>query len=62
VRVRGEHVFAAMTQKGGMTVRSIAIERMKVCSTMKASSYDLKRLEALIRLRRIPIDGIGVPA
>ena len=41
VRVRGEHVFAAMTQMGGITVRSIAIERMKACSTMKALSYNL---------------------
>jgi hypothetical protein len=31
-------------------------------STMKALSYNLKRLEVLIRLRKIPIDGIGVPA
>ena len=62
VRVRVEHVFAAMTQMGGMTVRTIGIERMRVCSTMKALSYNLKRLEALIRLRKLPIDWIGVPA
>ena len=62
VRVRVEHVFATMTQMGGMTVRTIGIERMRVWSTMKALSYNLKRLEALIRLRKIPIDGIGVPA
>ncbi len=62
VRVRVEHVFAAMTQMGGMTVRTIGIERMRVWSTMKALSYNLKRLEVLIRLRKIPIDGIGVPA
>ena len=62
VRVRVEHVFATMTQMGGMTVRTIGIERMRVCSTIKALSYNLKRLEVLIRLRKIPIDGIGVPA
>jgi len=62
VRVRVEHVFATMTQMGGMTVRTIGIERMRVWSTMKALSYNLKRLEVLIRLRRIPINGIGVPA
>ena len=62
VRVRVEHVFATMTQMGGMTVRTIGIERMRVWSTMKALSYNLKRLEVLIRLRKIPIDGIGVPA
>ena len=62
VRVRVEHVFATMTQMGGMTVRTIGIERMQVWSTMKAPSYNLKRLEVLIRLRKIPIDGIGVPA
>ena len=61
-RVRVEHVFATMTQMGGMTVRTIGIERMRVWSTMKALSYNLKRLEALIRLRKISIDGIGVPA
>ena len=62
VRVRVEHVFATMTQMGGMTVRTIGIERMRVWSTMKALSYNLKRLEVLIRLRKIPIDGIGAPA
>ena len=62
VRVRVEHVFATMTQMGGMTVRTIGIERMRVCSTIKALSYNLKRLEVLIRLRKIPIDGIGVSA
>ncbi len=62
VRVRVEHVFAAMTQMGGMTVRSIGIERMKVWSMMKALTYNLKRLEVLIRMGKIPIDGIGVPA
>ena len=62
VRVRVEHVFATMTQMGGMTVRTIGIERMRVWLTVKALSYNLKRLEVLIRLRKIPIDGIGVPA
>ncbi len=62
VRVRVEHVFATMTQMGGMTVRTIGIERMRVWSTMKALSDNLKRLEVLIRLRKIPIHGIGVPA
>jgi IS5 family transposase len=62
VRVRVEHVFATMTQMGGMTVRTIGIERMRAWSTMKALSYNLKRLEVLIRLRKIPIDGIGAPA
>ncbi len=62
VRVRVEHVFATMTQMGGMTVRTIGIERMRVWSTMKALSYNLKRLEVLIRLQKIPIDGIGVSA
>ena len=62
VRARVEHVFATMTQMGGMTVRTIGIERMRVWSTMKALSYNLKRLEVLIRTRKMPIDGIGVPA
>ena len=62
MRVRVEHVFAAMTQMGGMTVRTIGIERMRVWSTMKALSYNLIRLEVLIRLRKIPIGRIGVPA
>lgn len=61
-RVRVAHVFAAMTQMGGMTVRSIGIERMKVRSTMKALSYNLRPLEVLFRLGKIPIEGIGVPA
>ena len=62
VRVRVEHVFATMTQMGGMMVRTIGIERMRVWSTMKALSYNLKRLEVLIRLRKISIDGIGASA
>jgi IS5 family transposase len=62
VRVRVEHVFAAMTQMGGMSVRSIGIERMKAWSTMKALTYNLKRLEMLVRKGKIPIEGIGVPA
>ncbi len=61
VRVRVEHVFATMTQMGGMLVRSIGLERMRTWSTMKALTYNLKRLEALIRLGKVPIDGIGVP-
>ena len=62
VRARVEPVLATMTQMGGMTVRAIGTERMRVWSTMKALSYNLKRLEVLIRTRKIPIDGIGVPA
>ena len=62
VRVRVEHVFASMTQMGGMMVRTIEIERMRIWSTMKALSYNLKRLEVLIRLRKISIDGIGASA
>ena len=61
VRVRVEHVFATMTQMGGMFVRSIGLERMRAWSTMKTLTYNLKRLEALIRLGKLPIDGIGVP-
>ena len=61
VRVRVEHVFAAMTQMGGMLVRSIGLEQMRTWSTMKSLTYNLKRLEALIRLGKVPIDGIGVP-
>ena len=61
VRVRVEHVFATMTQMGGMLVRSIGLERMRTWSTMKALTYNLKRLEALIRLGKVPIDGIGAP-
>jgi hypothetical protein len=29
---------------------------------LKALSYNLIRLEVLIRLRKLPIDGMGVPA
>ena len=61
VRVRVEHVFATMTQMGGMFVRSIGRERMRAWTTMKTLTYNLKRLEALIRLEKLPIDGIGVP-
>jgi len=61
VRVRVEHVFSAMTQMGGMIGRTIGIERKRVWSTMKALGYNLGRLVVLIRLGRIPFDGIGIP-
>ena len=51
-----------MTQRGGMTARIIGLARLGAWSTMMALSYNLKRLEALIRLRKIPIDRVGVPA
>jgi hypothetical protein len=44
-----------------MFVHSIGLERMRAWSTMKALTYNLKRLEALIRLGKVPIEGIGVP-
>lgn len=61
-RARVEHSFAAMTQMGGMTVRSIGIERARAWSTMKALRYDFKRLDVPIRMGKIPIDGTGLPA
>lgn len=62
VWVRGEYGFSAMTQSGGMTVRSIGIERMSARSKMKALTYNLKRLKVLVRKRKIPIERLGVPA
>ena len=45
-----------------MTVCTIGIERMRVSSAMKALGDILKRVKTLIRLRKVPISGIGVPA
>ena len=41
--------------------RSIGLARMRAWATMKTLTYNLKRLEALIQLGKLPIDGIGVP-
>lgn len=61
VRVRVKHAFTIMTQMGGVFLRSIGLERMRAWSTMKTLTYNLKLLEALIQLGKLPIDGIGVP-
>ena len=39
-------------------MHSIGLERMRAWPTMKALTYNLTRLEALIRLGKAPIDGI----
>ena len=53
-------MFATMTQMGGTFARSIGLERTRAWSTMKALAYDLKQLEPVIRLGKVPIDGTGV--
>ena len=58
--MRVQHVFATMTQMGGTFARSIGLERTRAWSTMKALAYDLKQLEPVIRLGKVPIDGTGV--
>lgn len=60
-RMRVEHVFGTMIQMGGMFVRGIGLKRMHAWPTMKALTYNLKRLEALNRMGKVFIGGMGVP-
>lgn len=43
-RARVEHVFGAIMQMGGKTLRTIGQARANFAMTMMAACYDLKRL------------------
>ena len=47
VRARVEHPFAALTQMGGKTVRSIGLARVKLGLYCKVACYNMKRLCSL---------------
>ena len=62
VRARVEHVFGHMENSmGGIFVRSIGIARAKVGVTLMNLTYNLSRIEVLIRNKVIGIDRIGAP-
>jgi len=63
VRARVEHVFGAMTNEmGGIFLRSIGAARAKVGVGLMNLTYNLKRIETLIRLKVFDFDRIGAPA
>ncbi len=62
VRARVEHVFGHMENSmGGIFVRSIGIARAKVNVTLMNLTYNLSRIEVLIRNKVIGIDRVGAP-
>lgn len=62
VRARVEHVFGAMeNDMGGIFLRSIGAARAKVGVGLMNLTYNLKRIETLIRLKVFDFDRIGAP-
>ena len=62
VRARVEHVFGAMeNDMGGIFLRSIGAARAKVGVSLMNLTYNLKRIETLIRLKVFGFDRIGAP-
>jgi IS5 family transposase len=63
VRARVEHVFGAMeNDMGGIFVRSIGLARAQVNVGLMNLTYNLKRIETLIRLKVFAFDRLGAPA
>jgi transposase, IS5 family len=62
VRARVEHVFGHMENSmGGIFVRTIGLARAKVGVTLMNLTYNLSRIEVLIRNKVIGIDRVGAP-
>ena len=62
VRARVEHVFGHMKNSmGGIIERSIGIARAKVNVLLMNLTYNLSRIEVLIRNKVIGIDRVGAP-
>jgi IS5 family transposase len=62
VRARVEHVFGHMENSmGGIFIRTIGIARAKVGVTLMNLTYNLCRIEVLIRNKVIGIDRVGAP-
>lgn len=60
VRARVEHVFGHMqTAMGGMLVRSIGFARANVAIGLMNLTYNLMRIECLIRLQKIKLNTAG---
>jgi IS5 family transposase len=62
VRARVEHVFGAMeNEMGGLFLRSIGAARAVVGVGLMNLTYNLKRVETLIRLKVFDFDRVGAP-
>lgn len=62
VRVRVEHVFGHMqTSLGGMLIRSIGAARAKLNIGLMNLTYNISRVEILIRKGLVSITGVGMP-
>jgi IS5 family transposase len=62
VRARVEHVFGAMeNDMGGIFLRSIGAARAKVGVGLMNLTYNLTRIETLIRMKVFDFDRIGAP-
>jgi IS5 family transposase len=62
VRARVEHVFGAMeNEMGGIFLRSIGAARAAVGVGLMNLTYNLKRIETLVRLRVFDFDRIAAP-
>ena len=60
VLTRMEHNLLPLMRVGGMAGRTIGIEQVRVRTMLKLSSYNLKHLEIIIRVRTTTIDRMGV--
>ena len=62
IRARVEHVFGAMeNDMGGIFLRSIGAARAKLGVSLMNLTYNLKRIETLIRLKVFDFDRVGAP-
>jgi IS5 family transposase len=62
VRARVEHVFGHMqTSLGGMLIRSIGAARAKLNIGLMNLTYNISRIEILIRKGLVSITGVGLP-
>lgn len=62
VRARVEHVFGHMhTALGGMLIRSIGAARAKLSIGLMNLTYNISRIETLIRKGLVNITGVGMP-
>jgi transposase, IS5 family len=62
VRARVEHVFGHMqTSLGGMLIRSIGAARAKLNIGLMNLTYNISRIEILIRKELVKITGVGMP-
>lgn len=62
IRARVEHVFGHMqTSLGGMLIRSIGAARAKLNIGLMNLTYNISRVEILIRKELVSITGVGMP-